>query len=141
MQEIDARGTSTASPDKVWALLADSATWPDWTSIGSHANERPATADDGTGEIRVFTTGRITVREEIVERHPDQRLTYVLLSGLPTVKDYRAEIDLTPSPTGGTDIRWHTTFTAAPILGSLLRRGLAKRTQEFVDGLAAHAAA
>lgn len=140
MQEIDARGTSTAPPAKVWALLADSATWPDWTSIGSHSNERPATAEDGTGEIRVFVTGRIKVREEIVERYPDQRLTYTLLSGLP-LKDYRAEIDLTANPSGGTDIRWHTTFTGPPIVRNLLRSGLAKRTQEFVDGLAAAAAA
>ncbi len=41
----------------------------------------------------------------------------------------------------GTDIRWHTTFTAkVPALGWLYRKALTKATQQFVDGLAEHAA-
>jgi len=68
-----------------------------------------------------------------------QRLVYTLLSGLP-LRDYRAEIDLTPQA-GGTEIRWHTTFAAKlPGTGPLFRRRLAKITQQFVDGLAEHSA-
>jgi hypothetical protein len=63
----------------------------------------------------------------------------VLLSGVPA-RDYRAEIDLTPAAGGGTDIRWHTTFTSKiPGLGGVIRKRLDKITREFVDGLAAHA--
>lgn len=137
-QEIDIRAETNANPDAVWALLGDSATWPAWTPIESFELVRPA-GPEGASEIRSFTTGRVTVREEIVERVPGRRLTYVLLEGL-AVRDYRAEIDLTPTD-GGTKIRWHTTFTAkVPGSGWLYRRALARATRQFVDGLAAEAA-
>lgn len=138
-QEIDITGTSTASPEAVWRLLDDSATWPAWTSVERHEEERPRGAD-GLGEIRVFRTGRYRIREEIVEREPGRRLTYTVLSGIP-VRDYRAEIDVRPATGGGAEIRWHTTFASRiPGLGGPLRRGLHKTTQAFVDGLAAEAA-
>ena len=134
VQDIDITQTTTAAPAAVWALLGDSATWPQWTTIGSHAEER-APGPDGLGEIRVFTTGRIKVREEIVERVPERRLTYALLSGLP-VRDYRAVIDLTPTPDGGTTIRWHTTFRGkVPGTAWFYRLVLNTATKRFVAGL------
>ena len=88
---------------------------------------------------RTFKNGRYRIREEIVERRPQERLVYALLSGLP-LRDYRAEIDLTPQA-GGTEIRWHTTFAPKfPGTGRLFRGGLAKVTQQFVDGLVEHSA-
>lgn len=136
-QEIDVRRTAAAEPAAVWALLDDSSTWPDWTPIESHTIERERGA--GVNEIRTFKTGRVTVREEIVEREAERRLTYVLLGGL-AVKNYRAEIDLTPAA-GGTDIRWHTTFDAkVPGFGFIYRKALDKATNEFVDGLCKAAA-
>ena len=138
VQEIDVHGTTTASPDEVWRLLDDSSTWPSWTTVEKHARERDA-GPDGLGEIRTFTTGRYTIREEIVERAANRRLSYALLSGLP-LSDYRADIDLTPNGSG-TDIRWHTTFRPkVPGTGWMFRRGLDKLTRQFVDGLAKAAA-
>lgn len=137
-QEIDIRGTTQADPAAVWRLLGDSTTWPAWTPIETAEIVEPGGAD-GLGEIRTFTTGRVTVREEIVERTPERRLSYTLLAGL-AVRDYRADIDLTPTG-AGTEIRWHTTFTAKfPGAGPLYRRALQKATQRFVDGLVQAAA-
>lgn len=129
--------TTTASPAAVWALLDDSTTWPSWTAIDSHEPIREP-AGDGLGEERRFRTGRRAIVERIVERVPERRLTYILLSGL-ALRDYRAEIDV--EPTGeGTRIRWHTTFASkVPGMGPLYRRTLEKITRQFVDGLAAKA--
>jgi uncharacterized protein YndB with AHSA1/START domain len=135
LQEIDVRGTTAADPAAVWRLLGDSSTWPSWTPI-EHFELEQSGGIDRIGEIRSFTTGSITVRERIVERDPERRLTYALLSGL-AVRDYRAEVDLTPAAGGGTDIRWHTTFRASvPGSGWIYRRALEKATREFVKGLA-----
>jgi len=137
-QQIDIRTTTDAEPAVVWRLLGDSSTWPSWTPIESVDFEQPG-GPNGLGEVRVFKTGRYRVREEIVERRAERRLSYTLLSGL-AVRDYRADVDLTPRP-DGTEIRWHTTFTAkVPGMGRLYRWALAKATQQFVDGLARHAA-
>ena len=137
-QEIDIRETTQAKPAALWRLLGDSSTWPSWTPVETFELERPGGAD-GLGEIRRFKTGRVRIREEIVERQTDQRLTYILLSGL-AVRNYRAEIDLTPQA-GATEIRWHTTFDAkVPGAGWLYRRALTKVTRQFVHGLATQAA-
>ena len=136
-QEIDIRKTTPASPAAVWKLLDDSSSWPSWAPIDAFSLERAGDAG-GTSEIRIFKTGRVKVREEIVERRPERRLSYALLSGL-AVRDYRADIDLTPVR-GGTEIRWHTTFRGkVPGSGPLYRRALHKATQQFIDGLAKHA--
>ncbi len=134
-QEIDIRKTTRAPSAAVWQLLGDSASWPSWTPIDAAEIEQPG-GSDGLGEIRTFKTGRITVREQIVERRPERRLSYTLLSGL-AVRSYRADIDLIPRAEG-TEIRWHTTFRAkVPGSGWIYRRALEKATQKFVDGLAA----
>lgn len=137
-QDIDIRGTTTATADQVWRLLGDSASWPSWTPI-ERAEILDRGRDGGLGEIRTFKTGRVTVKEKIVERREPQRLSYELLDGL-AVRDYRADIDVT-SRGDTTEIRWHTTFKPkVPGSGWLYRRALAKATEDFVDGLGEHAA-
>lgn len=138
-QMIDVRGTTPADPAAVWRLLGDSSTWPQWTPIESFELERPG-GEDGLGELRAFTTGRVRVHEEIVVREPERRLVYTLRSGL-AVRDYRAEITLAPAG-GETAIRWHTTFRPkVPGMGWVYRRALERATRRFVDGLAEHAVA
>lgn len=137
IRTIDARAETSAEPATVWALLADSSTWPSWTPIESFEIERAA-EPDGTGEIRTFTTGRVTVREQIVVCERERRLSYVLLAGL-AVRDYRADIGLSAGG-GSTQIDWHTAFSAkVPGSGWLYRRALEKATRAFVEGLVARA--
>ena len=137
-QEIDIRTTTAATPDQVWRLLDDSRSWPSWTPIETAEILEPA-GGDGLGEVRSFTTGRVTVKERIVERRAPNRLSYALISGL-AVRDYRADIDVRPQG-GTTEIRWHTAFKAkVPGAGWLYRRALQKATQDFVEGLASRAA-
>lgn len=137
VQEIDIRRAIAAEAGAIYRLLDDSSSWPSWTPIESFELIEPPGAD-GIGEVRAFRTGRVHVRERIVERKPDRRLSYALLGGL-AVRNYCAEIDLVPAA-DGTSIRWHTTFEPKiPGTGWIYRRALAKATREFVDGLARRA--
>jgi hypothetical protein len=108
--------------------------------MDSFSLERPG--DDG-GEslnaIRVFHTGRSVSRERIVELVPGRRFSYALLSGLP-LRDYRADIDLTPE-SGGTAVRWHSRFEPKVRgTGWLYRLALCRFIRRCADGLVAHAA-
>lgn len=140
VHKIDVSARSAADPRTVHALLAAGSTWPQWSPIGSFTLERPAAdAPEGVGAIRVFRTGRTTSREEIVELVPQRRLSYRLLSGLP-LRDYRADVDLTPDG-DGTVIHWRSRFLArVPGTGWLYRWALGKFIRRCADGLAAHAA-
>lgn len=137
-QRIDVTASTSADPAAVYALLADGATWPAWSPIGSFALERPGPdGGEGVGAIRVFRTGRTTSREEIVELVPDQQLSYVLRSGL-AVRDYRADVELTPAAGGGTTIRWRSSFhPKVPGTGWLYRYALTRFITRCAEGLAA----
>jgi hypothetical protein len=139
-QVIDKTATTPADADVVYALLRDGTTWPEWSPIESFELERAAEdGTEGVGAIRVFRSGRYTMREEIVELVPGRRFSYALLSGLP-VRGYRVDIDLEPTDEG-TSIRWHTTFDSKlPGMGWLIRRRLAGVTERFLEGLTARAA-
>jgi hypothetical protein len=135
MQHIDARGHSTATPETIYALLRDGSTWPVWGPLDKFVLEQPGSPEpESVGAIRNFHTGKYKMRERVAELVQDKRFSYELLAGLP-LKDYRANIDLTPVG-GGTDIHWHTTFKCKiPGMGWIYRRALQKITENFVREL------
>ena len=143
-QTIDVRAVVPAPTAAVWAELVDGSRWPTWSPLGSYELVTPGSdgADAPLGEVRIFRTkqvvGTSVAREEVVEVVPEKRLSYVLLDGLP-LEGYRADIDLTPVD-GGTEVRWHSTFSAGPLRGAFYQRALGAFIQRCVDGLAkAHA--
>ena len=146
-QDIDVTVTTSADPATVYALLRDGASWPSWSPIGSFELERPAADEpEGLGAVRIFRTprpvGQSESHEQIVELIPDRRFSYVLVSGLP-IRDYRADVDLTPTDDGGTSIRWHSTFRggAVPGSGPFFRFVLGRFVAQVAQGLATRASA
>jgi Polyketide cyclase / dehydrase and lipid transport len=139
MHKIDVTVTSRADIDRVYKLLIDGARWPECSPLGSFELESPAANGlEDVGAIRVFRTGPVTMREQIVEAIPGRRFSYVVLSGMP-LKDYRADVDLTEAGTG-TDIHWHSEFDAKiPGTGWFYRWYLARFIRRTVSGLAAAA--
>jgi hypothetical protein len=125
---IHAEADSDAPPSVVFDLLAHVETWPSWSKASAGTRERSApTGDpDGVGSIRVLQTGRTTSREEILEFAPGRRSSYSLLSGLP-LRDYRADVDLTARPDGGTHIVWHSAFSSARFGTGWLYRSILQR--------------
>jgi uncharacterized protein YndB with AHSA1/START domain len=144
VQRVDVTGTTSATPEEVFALVEDGATWPSWSTLDSFSLERPGqTARQGVGAIRVFRTNRfpkpVISREEIVELIPNRRLSYVLLSGL-ALRDYRASVDLEPNGSG-TTIHWYSSFRpVVPGTGWLYQRALQQIMAKCVHGLAERAA-
>ncbi len=137
---IERTAASTADPPAVYALLADGSTWPDWSPLGTFALIEPGDGSpEGVGAVRLFVTGRHKSRERVVHRRPGEAFAYVLEEGLP-LRDYRADVTLTPADPG-TLIRWRSTFRAkVPGTGWLYRRELGKFIGRTVDGLARAAA-
>jgi uncharacterized protein YndB with AHSA1/START domain len=134
VHEIDVRTTSSAPPERVFALLADARTWSRWAPFDESTVEDGA----GIGELRRFRAGRRTTRERVTALEPPRRLEYELVSGVP-VRDYRAEVTLTPEG-DGTAIRWHSRFESKfPVPGGLARRGLQRFIERTAEGLAREA--
>jgi uncharacterized protein YndB with AHSA1/START domain len=122
MLEIDVRAHSSAVPEKVWAILSDTRTWETWAGLDE------VTVEQGheVGEIRRVRSGRIVTRERVTALEPPRRYVYKIVSGLP-IRDYVAEVTLSPSVGTGTEIRWHSTFRARiPGTGWAIRRKLSR---------------
>jgi uncharacterized protein YndB with AHSA1/START domain len=131
MLELDAQDRSSAPPERVWALLADVSTWPQWADF----EEATVESGSGLGELRAFRRGRTRTRERVTVFEPSQRLGYDLVSGIP-IRDYHADVTLTPE-NGGTHIRWHSTFSAkVPGTGWLIRRSLQRFVADTAERLA-----
>ena len=141
-QYIDVRVPTEASPDVLYQLLRDGATWPTWSPLGSFELREPADDEpEGVGAIRVFRTGRVTSVERVVELVPYRRLSYELVSGLP-LRGYHADVDLEPDTAGRTTIHWHSAFEPkVPGTGWLYQRALSKFIERCARGLAAYAVA
>ena len=91
---FSAEATSAASPDAVFAILADATGWKDWAGwfIRESSWEREGTpAPGGVGAIKRLGAKPVYSREETVEYDPPQRYAYRILSGQP-VKAYRADV-------------------------------------------------
>lgn len=135
---------SLASPEEVFAVLADVPRWQEWAGpvVPRSSYERQGVdAPGGVGAIRRLGSGPLSSREEIVEYDPPRRLAYVLLNGQRR-HGYRAEVELHPLPTGGTRIVWSGSFRPpVPGSGGLLLLGFRTLVGGFARRLAARAEA
>ena len=131
---------SPARPGAVYDLLCAGATWPEWSPIGAFRLEREGSdGGESLGAIRVFTTGTVASREELVGFRPGRAFSYSALSGLP-IRSHRADVELSERD-GGTAISWREDFRAKlPGTGWALEWFLRRFVQRCADGLARHAA-
>ncbi|QXV58723.1 SRPBCC family protein [Amycolatopsis sp. TNS106] len=137
IQRISVHGHTSASPEAVYALLVDRERWPDWSPMGAFRLLGKGD-ENGLGAVGVFSTNGVKSCEEVIALEPGKRFGYALKKGLP-LRDYRAYVDLTPER-GGTEIHWHSTFTAKlPGTGWFYRRFLGLFLGRMVESLVARA--
>lgn len=135
--QVEAEGTTSASPGAVWALVADANSYPHW-GPWSEGGYRPSAAGPSrNGSVQWFRYGRTVSVEKILEIEEPRRLAYAVIDGLP-VKNYRAELTLRPTLSGGTAVRWVAAWDST-FLGKLARNKLQKVYLEVVKALIAAA--
>lgn len=144
MPQYRVRATTSAPPSTVWDLLVDGRSWPRWSfGLDELVEARSSGLDpdgrDGVGAVRAFRTGRTVTAERLTELVPQRRLSYEDAFNA-ALKDYRAAVELEPTPAGGTTIRWHGTWRARPGIGWVLPLVLPRVMQRMADDLAVHAA-
>jgi len=137
---VEAR--SLASPEAVFAVLADVPRWQEWAGpvVPRSSYEREGVpAPGGVGAIRKLGSGPLSSREEIVAFEPPTHLGYVLLTGQKR-HGYRADVRLEPLAGGGTRITWRGTFRPPfPGTGRLMQMGLKRLVAGFAHRLATRA--
>ena len=80
MKTIEATEPASATPARVWALLADGEQWPRWGSWS--ALELEGGGEQREGAVRVLVRRPYRVRERINEMRPPRRFAYELVDGM-----------------------------------------------------------
>jgi hypothetical protein len=135
MIEIEHTAHSARPRSEVWALIANLEGWHEWGPWKRTTLE---------GDIRTMVSerrrlnGRLYVMtERVTALVPEERFEYDLLKGLP-IKDYHAIVTLSDAASGGTDIRWQSTFKPPwPFVSGLWRGAMLKVIIDVSERLAA----
>lgn len=135
---VEAAGATVAAPEIVWSLVSDANTYPRWGPWSAGGYKPPADGPSRRGSVQWFRYGRRTTSvEEVLQVEEPRRVTYRVVTGLP-VKNYQAEVTLTPIASGGTSIRWAATWDKT-FLGKVVRWKLRRLYPEIVSALVAAA--
>jgi uncharacterized protein YndB with AHSA1/START domain len=140
---VEAEQVAAAASENVWALISDATTYPQWGPWSEAGYRSPGDASPrGPGAVywlrsshRYGLTRPVSV-EKILDAEEGRSLAYTVVGGIP-VRNYRAEITLTPAA-GGTQIRWAASWDQT-LLGRLVHRSLRRQYPQIVAGLAAAA--
>ncbi len=135
--KVEVTAESDASVDHVWTLLADVTTWPSWSSFDEAGYERPGDpAPHGVGAARAFRIGRFRSIDTVLLFEPPTSLAYDYRGPIP-IKNYRAEVELSPTAGGGTRITWCCAFAPKiPLTGRSMRAVLRRVLGDLVVQLA-----
>jgi len=126
---VAAEQIARAKPEDVWELISDATRYPEWGPWSAAGYRRQGdTSPCGPGAVYWLRSAQraylrhITTIEKILEADEGSRLVYAVVGGGMPVRNYRAEVTLTPEG-DGTRIRWAATWDET-LLGRLARRGL-----------------
>jgi uncharacterized protein YndB with AHSA1/START domain len=141
--EVSAERTVRAAPEVLWALVSDVTRYPGWGPWRAAEYRRPGdTSPRGPGAVQWLQSsrrylGRYPVSvEKILAAEEGRLLAYTVIGGIP-VRNYRAEVTLTPAG-DGTHIRWTAAWDATA-RGRLVWRSLRTLYPQIVEDLAAAA--
>jgi uncharacterized protein YndB with AHSA1/START domain len=140
-EQFRAEAVTQAPPARVFELLEAGDRWSEWAGpfVPRSRWLVPGEPVGGVGAVRRLGLGLLGSSERIVEHDPPRRLSYVVDSWQP-YRDYRADVDLAPTPEGGTRILWQASFEPRlPGTGPMLRWGLRRLVASFARNLAAAA--
>lgn len=140
---ISAQAESRASPDAVFAVLADHERWTEWFPKVRRVEVLGPAA--GVGARRRVTIPGSTIDEEFIVWEPGVRWSFTGIAASPRVtRSLVEDCQLAPLPTGGTSITYAMHLDPPPLLRPLVKlsvRRIERNNNKALANLAARAAA
>ena len=135
---VAAEGITSADPEVVWSLVADANSYSSWGPWNDGGYEPASQGPSREGSVQWFRYGRRTISvEKVLEVDEARRLVYTVERGIP-VRNYRAEVTLTPIAPQGTSVLWTATWDAT-FTGRMVHRRLQRVYRHVMTALIAAA--
>ena len=134
--DVDVRRRMGASPEAVWAVLADLNRLPEWLEFASSVEDVSGPAQPGaTYTVEPPRSYEPTTRWTVTEAEPPARQLHT--SEMPVVSGVRSLLEVSATD-GGSTVRVHWSGTPKGLMGRLMRSMMQKRiTQNWERSLAA----
>jgi hypothetical protein len=127
LTEISAAAQINASPQRVWAILADLASYPQWNPLFRQASGQLTAGSTVTLKtVRPGTERVITVKVKVLAAQPPVQLSWV--SSLPGIISGEHSFTLSPAD-GGT--RLVQTETFGGLLGRMSAKSISRTKASF----------
>jgi uncharacterized protein YndB with AHSA1/START domain len=132
--DVDVSRAIAASPEAVWAVLADLNRLPEWLEFADAVDAVSGPAEPGaTYSIKPHKSYEPTTHWKVVEAEAPVRQLHT--SEMPVISAVRSELRLTPSGDGVT-VRVHWTGTPKGVMGKVMSGTMQKRiTQNWQRSL------
>jgi uncharacterized protein YndB with AHSA1/START domain len=134
--DVDVSRRTKASPDAVWAVIADLNRLPEWLQFAKTVEDVSGPAQPGaTYTVKPHKSYEPTTRWTVTESEPPSRQLHT--SEMPVVSGVRSLLEVTDSD-GGATVHVHWTGTPKGVMGKLMRPMMQKRiTQTWERSLEA----
>jgi hypothetical protein len=140
--QIAAHAESTASPERVFAVLADHERWPEW--FPNVRRVEVIGAREGVGARRRVVVLGMSFDEEFIAWDVGARWTFSVYEAKPRfTRSLVEDCVLTPLPDGGTSITYTMYMDPVGVLGALVKLSagrMRKNNTKALANLAARAA-
>ena len=146
MTAIERTTTIDASPEAIWAILADFGAISRWAPNVDHSW---ALAEPGDGAARRIQAGRLTVIEHVIKWQPPSTLAYTI-EGLPpvvrrVVNEWALSAGGDSTSASSSTVTLTTTVDAGPrpaqrLIARIVAKRLGAASDQMLAGLAAHLA-
>ena len=132
--DVDVSREMSASPEVIWAVLADLSALPQWLEFASAVEAVSGPAQPGaTYTVKPPKSYEPTTHWQVAEAQAPTRQLHT--SEMPIVSGVRSELQITPSGDGAT-VRVHWTGTPKGVVGAIMSGTMQKRiTQNWERSL------
>lgn len=133
MQQLDAFADIDAPPEKVWAVLTDLASFPEWNPFIVRASGELRVGERLDVTLQVPGMKPVSFKPRLLDVEPGRLIRWKGVTFLPGLFDGRHALSVEPLPDGRSRFRSHEDVTGIllPFFGTVMRR-----TQRGFEALA-----